>query len=392
VSHRAALIALVIAACGKSAPSKAEIEKKKLGEERARAAEACNKGDGASCFVAVVGLDPLDKNQLAIMMHAWERGCSLGHAASCGQLGTVAEFDMNGGGANPDKMEAARWYMKACELGDAQSCKSAGMPLPKGVADPDAPPPFPWREALTPICGKGHAELGPIFSGLVPGQPMPDAMNKAVAEFEKKFKAHVHYYAGDSAQQSSWEIYVRFDEKAGMYPVLVGGWGKPDLPFGAWQSPTGHVTAWYMSDGQTSGISWGPYHSIDEIIRPDDKELLGFEPIRLVGTKVSAIAPVLGDRWRPIGPDEYQVASFTTIDSPFDLRAIETRGVITELHTFNWITNSSDVGDQIFAALEAKWGKPAIGKDGVHTWKLPGRLVKASKPASGNFDITITKR
>ena len=45
-----------------------------------------------------------------------------------------------------------------------------------------------------------------------------------------------------------------------------------------------------------------------------------------------------------------------------------------------------------FAALETKWGKPTIGKDGVHTWKLPGRIVHASMPASGDFEMTITKR
>src|SRR5204863_8283502 len=41
-------------------------------------------------------------------------------------------------------------------------------------------------------------------------------------------------------------------------------WGKPDLPFGAWQSPSTHTVAWFIHDGSSQEVSWMPYHSVDE--------------------------------------------------------------------------------------------------------------------------------
>jgi hypothetical protein len=392
VSNRVALIVLVVVtSCGNGEPSTDET-RKEVGEARVKAATACNNGDGAACFIAVVGLDYTDKNQLAIAKHAWERGCYLAHAASCAQLGTVAEFGMDSGGAHPDQATAFRYYKQACVLGDAKSCKHIGAPLPAGVKDPDAPPPFNWREALEPVCGQDHGDMGALFAGFEPGKPMPDAMKAAIANFEKKYKAKVHYFPGDPLQQNAWSLRVRYEERDGMYPILVARWGKPDAPFGVWQSSSRHLSAGFIHDGRSQELSWGPYHSADELIKPDDKDLLGFEPIRLVGTTVTAARSALGDRMRQIGALEYQIAPFTTIDNPFELHATEEHGVITELRAYNWFTNSPEAGDQLFAALETKWGKPTIGKDGVHTWRPAGRVVRASKPASGNFEITISKR
>lgn len=58
----------------------------------------------------------------------------------------------------------------------------------------------------------------------------------------------------------------------------------------------------------------------------------------------------------------------------FEVLVTERRGVIVELRTRNWFTSSSKVGD------------------GVHAWRLKRRTVKASKPASGNFELIIARR
>src|SRR5688572_8413579 len=110
-------------ACGSQTPSKLE-------QARAEAQAACDEGEAAQCFVAASTYDPTKQDQLRSAMDLWERGCALGHGASCAQLGTVAEHGMTSGGASPDQMGAMRYYMRGCERGHAESCKRAGMPLP----------------------------------------------------------------------------------------------------------------------------------------------------------------------------------------------------------------------------------------------------------------------
>jgi len=383
VRAHVALIALA-SACGSKEPSALE-------KDRAKAEAACTKGEATQCFVAASVYDPTKKDELRRAMDLWSRGCELGHGTSCAQLGTVAEFGMTSGGAKPDQMGAMRYYARACERGDASSCKRAGLPLPEGVADP-AVKAFPWREALTPICGKGHGEMGPLFDGLVLGEPMPAAMQQQVAAFEKEFEARVHYYPGDPTILSRWSLDVAFEEKTGIEKVLVQGWGKPDLPFGAWTSEKTHVMAWWMHNERESGVSWTPFRSVNEVIRPDDKDLLGFEPgFVVVGAKLSDLQAAMGSRMLRSYEDEYRWNEVAPT-AGFEALVTEKRGVIVELRTRNWITNSPDVGDQLFAALEQKWGAPKIGKDGTHTWLLKGRRVTASKPASGNFELVIVKR
>jgi hypothetical protein len=377
------LIALAVA-CGKGAPSKLE-------QELRAARTACDKGEATQCFVAASALDPTKKDELRRAMDLWSRGCELGHGASCAQLGTVAEFGMVSGGARPDPSGAIRYYARACERGDAESCKRAGRPLPEGVTDPSVKA-FPWREALTPICGKGRGELGPLFDGLVLGEPMTEAMQQQVAAFEKKFKARVHYYPGDPPSPSRWLLDVWFQEKTGIEKVLVAGWGTPDLRAGAWTSDTTHVIAWWMHNERESGVSWSPYRSVAEVIRPDDKELLGFEPgFAIVGSKLADLQSAMGQRLLRWSANEYRWHEVAPT-AGFEAYVTEKRGVIVELRTQNWITNSPEIGAQLHAALEQKWGAPKIGKDGTHTWLLKGRRVVASKPASGNFELVITRR
>ena len=380
---RIGVIAL-LAACGSGEPSKLE-------QERATAQAACDKGEATQCFIAASAYDPTKQDQLRRAMDLWARGCELGHGASCAQLGTVAEHGMMSGGASPDPSGALRYYARACERGDADSCKRAGMPRPAGVADPDVKA-FPWREALTPICGKGHGELGPLFDGLVLGKSMPDAMLQQVAAYEKKYGARVHYYPGDPTILSRWSLDVMFQEAAGIEKVLVAGWGNPDLTFGAWTSDTAHVIAWWMHNDRESDISWSPYRSVAEVIRPDDKEVLGFEPgFVVVGAKLADLQAAMGPRMLRASEDEYRWNEVAPT-AGFEVSVTVKRGVVVELRTRNWITNSSEVGDNLFAALEAKWGAPKVGKDATRTWLLKGRRVTASKPAAGNFQLGIAKR
>ncbi len=384
MASRGAVLIVLAVACGSQEPSKVE-------QARTKAQAECDKGEAAQCFVAASTYDPMKQDELRRAMNLWERGCELGHGVSCAQLGTVVEHGMTNGGAKPDPLGALRYYTRGCERGHAESCKHAGMPLPDGVADPDVKA-FPWREALTPICGKGHAELGPLFDGLVLGEPMPDAMKQSVAAFETKYKARVHYYPGDASILSRWSLEVMFQEKAGIENVLAAGWGKPDLPFGAWTSDKAHVMAWWMHNDRESGVSWSPYRSVAEVIRPDEKDLLGFEPgFAIVGAKLAYLQAAMGRRMLRSSEDEYRWNEVAPT-AGFEVYVTEKRGVIVELRTQNWITNSSEVGDQLFSALEQKWGAPKIGKDGTRAWQLKGRHVTARKPATGNFELVIAKR
>jgi hypothetical protein len=336
-----------------------------------------------------MGLDYTNKDQLHRAMELWSRGCELRYGPSCGQLGVAAEFGMESGGRSPDPMRARSMYALGCTLGDKKSCQDQrrldGLP-----PEPEAKAAYPWREALTPICSKRHGELGPLFDGLVLGQPMPPAMQQAVTAYEKQFKAHVHYSAGDG-RSAPPGLDVRFDEKDGLSSVLVAGWGKPDLPFGEWWSDTAHVAAYYTNDGHTVGIAWTPHRSVAELILPDDKTKLGFEPMTVVGAKLADVQAALGDRLAQTYDHEY---GWNVLDAGpnFEVRITEQHGIVAELRTQNWVTHMPEIGDALFAALETKWGKPAVDKAGVHTWRLPGRIVRASKPASGNFEIVVAKR
>lgn len=379
---RFALLAVMLAACGKGEPSAAD-------KERAAAAERCTHGDGPSCEVAAMGLDYVKPDQLQRALGFWRRGCELRYGPSCGQLGIAAEHGMESGGRHPDPVEARAYYNLACKLGDQRSCNDerrlAGLP-----PEPAPKQAFPWREALTPICSKRHGELGPLFDGLVLGQPMPAAMQGAITAYEKQFHARVHYTPGDG-RTAPPGLDVRFDEKDGLSAVLIAGWGKPDLPFGEWWSEEAHVAAYYTNDGHSAGIAWTPYRSVAELILPDDKTRLGFEPIPVVGAKLADVQRALGDRLAQTYDHEY---GWGVLDAApnFEVRVTEQHGIVTELRTQNWSTHTAQIDDALFAALETKWGKPAIDKTGTHTWRLPGRVVRASAPLPGNFEILIAKR
>jgi hypothetical protein len=153
-----------------------------------------------------------------------------------------------------------------------------------------------------------------------------------------------------------------------------------------------HVIAWWMHNDRESGVSWSPYRSVAEVIRPDEKELLGFEPgFAIVGAKLADLQIAMGRRMLRSYEDEYRWNELGPT-AGFEVYVTEKRGVIVELRTRNWITNSSEVGDQLFAALEQKWGAPKIGKDGTRMWLLKGRRVTAHMPAAGNFELIIAKR
>lgn len=396
VRARVALIA-VIAACGADEPSAADEQRARADRARAKAAVRCDQGDGPSCFVAAVGLDYTNKAQLERAMWAWERGCGLGHGPSCAQMGTAAEHGMIGDGSKWSRQGAHRYYRLACERGDVESCKREGMPLPEGVVDPDVQKAADarkqrWRDALTELCGPGHAELGPLFDGLVLGGPMPDAMKQRIAAFEKKFQARVRYDPGHPVTQSSWSIDVWFSERTGIEQVLVAGWGKPDLPFGAWTSEEAHVIAYWLRNERESGVSWGPYRSVAELIRPDDADVLGLEPgLVVVGAKLADLQAAMGTRLQPSAEHEHRWTDVGT-GPGLEIFVVEKRGVIVELRTRNWSTSWPVVGDQLLAALAQKWGPPKIARDGVHTWSLKGRRVQASKPTSGSFELVIRTR
>ena len=375
---RAWVVGIVVAAACSHEPSAAD-------KERATAAAACTKGEATACFVAGSGLDYTDQAQLARAIEYWTRGCELGHGASCAQLGSVAEFGMTTGGQSPDPQRAHMYYALACKQGHADSCTRAGMP---DAAATKAKRAFAWRDALAPILGQHPAELGSLFRGLVPGQPMPAAMAQSVAAFEKTWKAHVHYYAGDPAQLSAWSLDVTFDAD-GILSSLRTVWGAPQRAFGAWTNDDAHLIAYWMHPSGGSGVSWTAYRSVAEVIRPDDTTRLGIEPIPVIGATVADLRAAPGTRL--LGPDEYGWLAVGP-GPAFEVHAIAKAGAIVELRTVNWITNDPAVGDALFAALEAKWGPPRIGKDGVHTWLLPGRSIKAAKPASGNFEIVMRRR
>jgi hypothetical protein len=343
---------------------------------------ACKQGDAKACFAAAATYHVEDKDELAKAIELWHRGCELGHGASCAQLGTVAEFGMAG---RADPMTARMYYAMACKRGATAECARAGVVS----AEPKPKEKFPWRDALTPVCGKPHGTIGALFDGLVLGQPMPAGMAERIAAYERKFGAHVHYYAGDPTIQSAPSLEVRFDEPEGLYPILFAGWGKPDLAFGAWTNADAHVIAYLLHSDRMSGVSWTQYRSIAELIRPDDKDKLGFEPFPVVGAKLVDLQTALGSRMLRASEDSYRWSEIGS-GPGFEVRVTERRGVIVKLETVNWITNASEVGDQLLAALAEKWGKPRPS-GGASTWLLPGRRVIARKPATGNFEIVIDR-
>jgi len=101
------------------------------------AAESCDQGHAADCMAATAGMDYTNPAQLRKAMGYCRKGCRLENAASCAQLGTVAEFGMESGGKAPDRVRAIQYYDLACQYGDAKSCERAGHPV---VATPDATP------------------------------------------------------------------------------------------------------------------------------------------------------------------------------------------------------------------------------------------------------------
>jgi len=100
-------------------------------EDPAGQREACNRGDGKACYELgaryQLGVEAPRDLERAIAF--WQRGCELGSAPSCGQLGTVMEHGLAGRTRNLPV--ARRFYKRACDGGDAQACRSLG------VTDPD---------------------------------------------------------------------------------------------------------------------------------------------------------------------------------------------------------------------------------------------------------------
>ncbi|HEY4242571.1 MAG TPA: hypothetical protein VGM88_22285 [Kofleriaceae bacterium] len=362
-----ALVAVTfLAACSQDSTSPAHDE----------AAAACAKGDGAQCMVAATGLDYTVPAQLRKAIGYWQTGCRAKHGPACAQLATVAEFGMETGGKEPDKVRAIQYYDLACTYGDAKSCERAGHPAP------EAPKPvFAWDDALRPVI-RGHAELGPLFDGLVLGQPMPDAMTKQVEAFKTQYHAHVNYYRGDRDLLSPWSLEVTFDEPTGSREAIARVWGPFDLAWGAWTHE--HLRAAWIHGSTRSGVSWSPYRSPAEVIAPDDKTKLGFEPIPVIGAKLEDLRTALDGQILRTAEDEYR---WQAIDAG-EVHVWVKGGIVTRLETVNWFTNDPAIGNQLFALLAQKWGTPKSG----HEWTLPGRHVKAWMPADGNFAISVERR
>jgi uncharacterized protein len=105
--------------------------RKRLEEE-----EACLNGEPDACYRAGLSFYfgseayPRDRARAA---EAYERGCGLGGAAACNNLGDALAY---GDGVERDLVRAAETFDKACHLGEAIGCANSGYMFERGEGAP----------------------------------------------------------------------------------------------------------------------------------------------------------------------------------------------------------------------------------------------------------------
>jgi TPR repeat protein len=81
---------------------------------------ACDLGSGEGCADLAYGLEHESKPNLDAAVKAYDRGCRLGSALACHNLG-VMFADGRGVVASPKRTDEL--YARSCELGDKEDCK-----------------------------------------------------------------------------------------------------------------------------------------------------------------------------------------------------------------------------------------------------------------------------
>lgn len=113
-------------------PGCGHLEEWMAGDGSELAADACDAGDGVSCFILGaayqqgLGLAPDDARSLA----RFQRSCELGWARGCGRLG---EAYLWGEGVQEDHVRAAQTFETACDGGHGPSCSNLGLMLRRGM-------------------------------------------------------------------------------------------------------------------------------------------------------------------------------------------------------------------------------------------------------------------
>ena len=123
----------------------------------------CDLGEAQSCYELGVHLSN-DQNQAEREVSLLERGCVLSSAASCHFL---ARKFMGGDGVDANKQKAISLYSKACDLGEMSACASFGWFTLFGVAAEQNP--SKAKELFDKSCEGGDA-LGCSYFAMVVAQ------------------------------------------------------------------------------------------------------------------------------------------------------------------------------------------------------------------------------
>lgn len=328
---------------------------------------ACNAGNGSACFVVGVRYHLADGDQkLDRAVDVWSRGCELGNAASCGQLGTIYEFGMGGHAA--DKITADRYYTIACHGGDEQSCRALGITPP--------PPPFDWTAALDGVLGPNPGELGASFGDYHLGAAVPAAL----ATWEKSFHARAIVRTEDATLRGSHpSLKLRFEGQHGLGTKLVQRWGRPSLSTGAWVDAAHNRIAYVGDDGEASFVEWMPYKSLEDLVA-------GLDPAALLGATIDQVQQSLGTTqiFRD-GEDDYSWYDYGT--GPIETHATVARGKIAQVH-MSIITNDGRASQWLVELIAKKYGPPRT--TGNHlAWPKQRIFVEKPAPNAGNVDLDL---
>lgn len=273
----------------------------------------------------------------------------------------------------------------------------------RGTQTPTRSPEQPWltHEAAAQIIAP-DGSLGPLFSGVELGAPVPATARARIAEFARKNHVTIDLETTDDQLAA-----VRFDvtfsggvgyEGADVLALRLGRQSTgvccvcgPDTWIDDWSVELEggmHVRAAVRVNRVTA--RWEKTATLAELL--DHAE-------RLVGRPAESVRQEAGDRWIEVEPNHY------LIEMPFNFRyggsAIGYSQQLSHTHDYgiqvtverDRIAEVSvtlhDQATELRTLLRSRWGRPAARRDDTSTWRTRAQTRTAEL---WDFDSTITIR